>query len=153
MRSLLILCHQSLATQLSRLIGPYSFMARIAGVTLPAQKRIDIALTYIYGIGRVSAKRIVESSGIAPETRVKDLTSDQEDVIRNIVEKENRVEGDLRREVLANIKRLKEIQAYRGVRHSRRLPVRGQRTKTNNRTVRGNIRRTMGSGKRKLEKT
>lgn len=128
-------------------------MARIAGVTLPAQKRLDIALTYIYGIGRTSANRIVEASGVAGSTRVKDLTPDQEDKVRVIVEKSYRVEGDLKREVLSNIKRLKEIQAYRGIRHSRHLPVRGQRTKTNNRTVRGNVRRTMGSGKRKLEKT
>lgn len=128
-------------------------MARIAGVTLPAQKRLDVALTYIYGVGRTSANRIVETSGIPGSVRVKDLTPDQEDKIRVLVEKNYRVEGDLKREVLSNIKRLKEIQAYRGIRHSRHLPVRGQRTKTNNRTVRGNVRRTMGSGKRKLEKT
>lgn len=128
-------------------------MARIAGVTLPAQKRIDIALTYIYGIGRTSAKNIVESAGLDVQTRVKDLTPDQEDKLRAIVEKTYRVEGDLKREVMGNIKRLKEVQCYRGIRHSRGLPVRGQRTKTNNRTVRGNVRRTMGSGKRKLEKT
>jgi small subunit ribosomal protein S13 len=128
-------------------------MARIAGVTLPAQKRLDIALTYIYGVGRTSANRIVEASGVPGSVRVKDLTPDQEDKIRVLVEKNYRVEGDLKREVLSNIKRLKEIQAYRGIRHSRHLPVRGQRTKTNNRTVRGNVRRTMGSGKRKLEKT
>ncbi len=128
-------------------------MARIAGVTLPAQKRIDIALTYIYGIGHTSAKHIVESAGLDVQTRVKDLTPDQEDKLRAIVEKTYRVEGDLKREVMGNIKRLKEVQCYRGIRHSRGLPVRGQRTKTNNRTVRGNVRRTMGSGKRKLEKT
>ncbi len=128
-------------------------MARIAGVALPAQKRIDIALTYIYGIGRTSAKHIVESAGLDVQTRVKDLTPDQEDKLRAIVEKTYRVEGDLKREVMGNIKRLKEVQCYRGIRHSRGLPVRGQRTKTNNRTVRGNVRRTMGSGKRKLEKT
>jgi small subunit ribosomal protein S13 len=128
-------------------------MARIAGVTLPAQKRIDIALTYIYGIGHTSAKKIVESAGLDVETRTKDLTPDQEDKLRAIVEKTYKVEGDLKREVMGNIKRLKEVQCYRGIRHSRGLPVRGQRTKTNNRTVRGNVRRTMGSGKRKLEKT
>ena len=128
-------------------------MARIAGVTLPAQKRIDIALTYIYGIGHTSAKKIIADSGVPADTRVKDLTDAQTDKLRNLVEKTYRVEGDLRREVLGNIKRLKEIKSYRGDRHSRKLPVRGQRTKTNNRTVRGNIRRTMGSGKRKLEKT
>ena len=128
-------------------------MARIAGVTLPSQKRLDIALTYIFGIGRTSAKNIVEASGVPASVRVKDLTQEQEDKVRSVVEKGHKVEGDLRREILGNIKRLKEIQAYRGIRHSRKLPVRGQRTKTNNRTVRGNIRRTMGSGKRKLEKT
>ena len=128
-------------------------MARIAGVTLPAQKRIDIALTYIYGIGRVSAMNIIATSGVPADTRVKDLTDAQADKLRDLVEKQHKVEGDLRREVLGNIKRLKEIKSYRGDRHSRRLPVRGQRTKTNNRTVRGNVRRTMGSGKRKLEKT
>lgn len=128
-------------------------MARIAGVTLPAQKRIDIALTHIYGIGHVSAAEIIKASGIPGSLRVKDMTADQEDAIRNIVEKTYKVEGDLRREVMSNIKRLKEIQCYRGIRHARKLPVRGQRTKTNNRTVRGNVRRTMGSGKRKLEKT
>jgi small subunit ribosomal protein S13 len=128
-------------------------MARIAGVTLPAQKRLDIALTYIYGIGRTSANKIVEASGIPGDVRVKDLTSDQEDKVRTLVEKTYRVEGDLKREVLSNVKRLKEIQAFRGIRHSRHLPCRGQRTKTNSRTCRGNVRRTMGSGKRKLEKT
>jgi small subunit ribosomal protein S13 len=128
-------------------------MARIAGVTLPAQKRLDIALTYIYGIGRTSSNKLVEISGIPGDVRVKDMTPEQEDKIRTLVEKTYRVEGDLKREVLSNIKRLKEIQAYRGIRHSRHLPCRGQRTKTNNRTVRGNTRRTMGSGKRKLEKT
>lgn len=128
-------------------------MARIAGVTLPAQKRLDIALTYIYGIGRTTAKKIVDVSGVPASTRVKDLTQDQEDAVRTIVEKQHRVEGDLRREVMGNVKRLKEIKSYRGDRHAKKLPVHGQRTKTNNRTVRGNVRRTMGSGKRKLEKT
>lgn len=128
-------------------------MARIAGVTLPAQKRIDIALTSIYGIGRTTASKIMKASGIPASTRVKQLTDAQADQLRVIVEKGYKVEGDLRREVLGNIKRLKEIQSYRGIRHMKKLPVRGQRTKTNNRTIRGNIRRTMGSGKRKLEKT
>ncbi len=128
-------------------------MARIAGVTLPAQKRVDIALTYIYGIGRTSANKIIAVTGVPAETRVKDLTEDQADKLREQVEKKHKVEGDLRREVLGNIKRLKEIKSYRGDRHTKRLPVRGQRTKTNNRTIRGNVRRTTGSGKRKLEKT
>ncbi|MSR84826.1 30S ribosomal protein S13 [Candidatus Uhrbacteria bacterium] len=128
-------------------------MARIAGVTLPAQKRIDVALTYIYGIGNTTAKKILVASGIAAEIRVKDLTEVQANKLRDQVEKNYRVEGELKREVLSNIKRLKEIGCYRGVRHIRNLPVRGQRTKTNSRTIRGNVRRTMGSGKRKLEKT
>lgn len=128
-------------------------MARIAGVSLPQQKRVDIALTYIYGIGTTTAKRVIEKTGIAPETRVKDLTEAQANKLREEVEKNLRVEGELRREVLANIKRLKEIGSYRGSRHIKGLPVRGQRTSTNSRTVRGNVRRTMGSGKRKLEKT
>jgi small subunit ribosomal protein S13 len=128
-------------------------MARIAGVNLPAQKRIDIALTSIYGIGHSTARKILASAGVLVDIHVKDLTDAQVDRLREIVEKGHRVEGDLRREVLGNIKRLKEIQSYRGVRHMKKLPVRGQRTKTNNRTIRGNVRRTMGSGKRKLEKT
>ncbi|MBP7133970.1 30S ribosomal protein S13 [Patescibacteria group bacterium] len=128
-------------------------MARIAGVTLPNAKRVDIALTYIYGIGLMTAKRILASTGVDAEVRVKDLSEAQANKLRDEVEKNHRVEGELRREVLSNVKRLKEIGSYRGVRHIRNLPVRGQRTKTNSRTIRGNVRRTMGSGKRKLEKT
>lgn len=128
-------------------------MARIAGVTLPANKRVDIALTYIYGIGSTTAKKIIAESGIEAATRVKDLSEAQANKLRDIVEKTHKVEGELKREVLANIKRLKEIGSFRGQRHTRSLPVRGQRTKTNSRTIRGNVRRTMGSGKRKLEKT
>ncbi len=128
-------------------------MARIAGVTLPSNKRIEIALTYIYGIGLTTATRILNEAGIDPSVRVKDLNENQATKLRDIIEKQNKVEGELRREVLSNIKRLKEIGAYRGLRHIKGLPVRGQRTKTNSRTVRGNVRKTMGSGKRKLEKT
>lgn len=128
-------------------------MARIAGVTLPAQKRIDIALTYIYGIGLETSKKIIADADVPASVRVKDLTETQANKLREIVEKNQKVEGELKREVLANIKRLKEIGSYRGMRHARSLPVRGQRTKTNSRTIRGNVRRTMGSGKRKLEKT
>ena len=128
-------------------------MARIAGVTLPLNKRTDIALTYIYGIGTTSAQKILKATGVPAEIRVKDLSEAQANKLREEVEKKYRVEGELRREVLSNIKRLKEIGSYRGIRHIRNLPVRGQRTKTNSRTVRGNVRRTMGSGKRKLEKT
>lgn len=128
-------------------------MARIAGVTLPANKRVDIALTYIYGIGRTTALSIIEKTGVNPAVRVKDLSEADANKLRDVVEKQHKVEGELRREVLSNIKRLKEIGAYRGLRHIKSLPVRGQRTKTNSRTIRGNVRKTMGSGKRKLEKT
>ncbi|MCR4256220.1 MAG: 30S ribosomal protein S13 [Candidatus Uhrbacteria bacterium] len=128
-------------------------MARIAGVTLPSNKRVEIALTYIYGIGPSTATRILKEAAIDPSVRVKDLSESQATKLRDIIEKQNKVEGELRREVLSNIKRLKEIGSYRGMRHIKGLPVRGQRTKTNSRTVRGNVRKTMGSGKRKLEKT
>ena len=127
-------------------------MARIAGVTLPAQKRIEVGLTYIYGVGPATAKKILKATGVSPDIRVKDLTEAQANALRDFVEKNIKVEGELRREVLGNIKRLKDIGSYRGMRHIRNLPTRGQRTKTNSRTVRGNTRRTMGSGKRKLEK-
>jgi len=128
-------------------------MARIAGVVLPANKRIVIALTYILGIGHTTADKICKAVGIDENIRAKDLTEDQEKKLRDEVEKKYRVEGELRREKMANIKRLKEIGCFRGSRHVKGLPARGQRTKTNSRTVRGNVRRTMGSGKRKLEKT
>lgn len=128
-------------------------MARIAGIDIPNNKRVVISLTYIYGIGRNSAARILKQANVSEDVRVNKLTADQLNAIRQIVEKNYRIEGDLRRETGMNIKRLKEIGCYRGVRHGRRLPVRGQRTKTNSRTVRGNVRKTAGSGKRKLEKT
>ena len=128
-------------------------MARIAGVTLPAQKRIDVGLTYIYGIGPTTAKKILVATGVTPEIRVKDLSETQTNQLRDMVEKQYKTEGELKRDVLSNIKRLKEIGSYRGTRHNKQLPVRGQRTKTNSRSVRGNVRKTMGSGKRKLEKT
>jgi small subunit ribosomal protein S13 len=128
-------------------------MARIAGVTLPSQKRIIIALQYVYGIGQTRAKAILSKAKVDENIRAKDLSADQENAIRTIVEKEYRTEGDLRRDVYANIKRMKDIAAYRGVRHMRNLPVRGQRTKTNSRTVRGNVRKTAGSGRRVLTKT
>lgn len=128
-------------------------MARIAGVTIPAQKRIVIGLTYIYGIGTVRATKILKQAKVDENIRVKDLTLDQENAIRVIVEKEYHVEGELRREVMGNIKRLKDIGSYRGSRHSKKLPVRGQRTKSNSRTVRGNVRKTAGSGRRMLTKT
>ena len=112
-------------------------MARIAGIDLPREKRIEIALTYIYGIGRTSAKKILEMAQINPDIRVKDLTEDQESALREVIDKHFTIEGDLRREVALNIKRLTEIGCYRGVRHRRGLPVHGQRTKTNARTRKG----------------
>ena len=128
--------------------------ARIAGVNLPNEKRIEIGLTYIFGIGINLANKILKVASINPNTRVKDLNDEDANKLRGIIEKEYRVEGELKREILSNIKRLKEIGSYRGSRHTKHLPVRGQRTKTNNRTVRGNIRRTAISGKKSsLEKT
>ena len=112
-------------------------MARIAGIDLPREKRIEIGLTYIYGIGRTSAKKILEMAQINPDIRVKDLTEDQESALREVIAKNFTIEGDLRREVALNIKRLTEIGCYRGVRHRRGLPVHGQRTKTNARTRKG----------------
>lgn len=121
---------------------------RIAGVTIPNEKRIEIALTYIYGIGKPKSQGILKLAKINPSTRVKDLTDEQGNKLRDLIEKHNKVEGDLKRDVFANIKRLKEIGSYRGSRHAKGLPARGQRTKTNNRTVRGNIRKTATSGKK-----
>ena len=113
-------------------------MARIAGVDLPREKRVEIGLTYIYGIGRSTADQILAATGINPDTRVKDLTADEEALIRDYIDKNNiMVEGDLRRNVALDIKRLVEVQCYRGVRHRKGLPVRGQRTKTNARTRKG----------------
>ena len=112
-------------------------MARIAGVDLPKEKRVEIGLTYVYGIGRKSANDILAAAGVDPDIRVKDLTEEQEAKIREVIDANYRVEGDLRREVALNIKRLVEINCYRGVRHRKGLPVRGQRTKTNARTRKG----------------
>ncbi len=122
-------------------------MARIAGVDLPRDKRVEIGLTYIYGIGRTSAKKILEECGINPDTRVKDLTEDEAGKIRKVIDSEYMVEGDLRREVSMNIKRLMEIGSYRGIRHRRSLPVRGQKTKTNARTRKG-PKKTVGRKKK-----
>ncbi|NUM25344.1 MAG: 30S ribosomal protein S13 [Candidatus Buchananbacteria bacterium] len=122
--------------------------ARIAGITLPNNKRVEVGLTYIFGIGETTSKRILAETKVNPDTRVKDLTDAEVGKLRDLIEKQLKVEGELKREVLMNIKRLKEIDSYRGSRHSKHLPARGQRTKTNNRTVRGNVRRTMGSGKK-----
>ena len=112
-------------------------MARIAGVDLPREKRVEIGLTYIYGIGVASSNKILKEAGVNPDTRVKDLTDDEVNSIRKIIDGNYKVEGDLRREVALNIKRLTEIGCYRGIRHRRSLPVRGQRTKTNARTRKG----------------
>ena len=122
-------------------------MARIAGVDLPREKRVEIGLTYVYGIGRTSAKKILEETGINPDTRVKDLTEDEIGKIRDAIDANFTVEGDLRREVALNIKRLVEIGSYRGLRHRQGLPVRGQRTKTNARTRKG-PKRTIANKKK-----
>jgi len=122
-------------------------MARIAGVDLPREKRVEIGLTYVYGIGRTSAKKILEETGINPDTRVKDLTEEEIGKIRDAIDANYTVEGDLRREVALNIKRLVEIGSYRGIRHRRGLPVRGQRTKTNARTRKG-PKRTIANKKK-----
>ena len=124
-------------------------MARIAGVDLPRDKRIEYALTYIYGIGLTSAQKIVERAGIAPTTRVRDMTEGETGRVREILEKDYRVEGDLRREFALSIRRLIEIGCYRGIRHRRGLPVRGQRTKTNARFRKGPKRAVAGKKKPK----
>ena len=121
---------------------------RVSGVTIPKQKQVLIALTYIYGIGLTSAEKILKAANIEPTTRVKDLSQQQEDAIRAVIEQTYTTEGDLRREVGANIKRLKDIKCYRGSRHIKKLPVRGKRTKTNSRTLRGNKRNIATSGKK-----
>ncbi len=126
-------------------------MLRIASINLPDNKRVEIALTYIYGIGRPTSRKILESLKIDLDTRTKDLTEKDANRLRETIEKTHRVEGELRHLVKMNIKRLKEIGSYRGVRHTKGLPVRGQRTKTNTRTVRGNVRKTMGSGRKKSD--
>ena len=129
-------------------------MARMMGVNIPDKKRIEVALTYVYGIGRSLSVKILKSANIDLNKKAEALTEGELNKIKAIIEKNNyRLEGELRRDKMMNIKRLKEIGCYRGVRHLKGLPVRGQQTKTNSRTVRGNVRRTMGSGKRKLEKT
>jgi small subunit ribosomal protein S13 len=123
-------------------------MARIAGVDIPREKRVIVSLTYIHGIGPATAAKVITASGVAPDTRVRDLTEDEVTRIRDIIDKRYRVEGDVRREVSMNIKRLMEIGSYRGLRHRRNLPVRGQRTKTNARQRRG-PRKTVGVRRKK----
>lgn len=124
---------------------------RISGITIP-NKRLPYALATLYGIGIPLGRTICEQAKVDPSKKADDLTADEENALRRIIET-IKIEGDLKREVAGNIKRFKDIGAYRGLRHSKRLPVRGQRTKTNSRTVRGNVRKTMGSGRRKVEKT
>ena len=126
-------------------------MARIAGVNLPLNKRVEVGLIYIYGIGRSTARRIVEKAGVNPDTYVKDLTDDEVIKLREVIDDDLMVEGDLRRERSQNVKRLMEIGAYRGLRHRRGLPVNGQRTKTNGRTRKG-PRRMQVAGKKKVSK-
>lgn len=124
---------------------------RILGITIPEEKRIDIGLTVLFGIGRSRAVSILREAGVPREKKPKDISTTEENKIRGIIEKIT-LEGDLKREVASNIKRLKDIKAYRGVRHSRGMPVRGQRTKTNSRTRRGNVRKTMGTGRKIADK-
>ncbi|MDQ0418183.1 small subunit ribosomal protein S13 [Thermoactinomyces sp. DSM 45891] len=122
-------------------------MARIAGIDLPREKRVEIALTYIYGIGRSQSKKIISETGVNPDTRVRDLTEEEVNKLRTHIDKTLTIEGDLRREISLNIKRLMEIASYRGIRHRRGLPVRGQKTKTNARTRKG-PRRTVANKKK-----
>ncbi len=123
-------------------------MARIAGINLPNDKKVEYALPYLYGIGLTISKKILKELKIDDNKRVKDLSEEEVNSLRVEIEKKYRVEGELRREVISNIKRLKEINSYRGSRHAKNLPARGQRTKTNCRTVKGNVRKTMGSGRK-----
>ncbi|MFZ2555791.1 MAG: 30S ribosomal protein S13 [Minisyncoccia bacterium] len=127
-------------------------MLRIAGITIPEKKRLEIGLTAIYGVGRPRARETLSALGIDPGTKPEKLSSKEESSLREAIEKFT-VEGELRRTISGNVRRLKDIKSYRGSRHMKKLPVRGQGTKTNSRTVRGNVRKTMTSGRRKLEKT
>jgi len=124
---------------------------RISGITIPENKRLEIGLTFVYGVGRPLAKKILDQANVSYGKKPKEVSEKEENEIRKIVEELN-VEGDLKREIAGNIKRLKDIGSYRGSRHLKRLPLRGQRTKTNSRTVRGNVRKTMGSGRKKVDK-
>ncbi len=124
---------------------------RLLGINIPDNKRVIISLTYIYGIGPTRSRQILASSKISPDKRAKDLTPEEVNTVKNFIEKNYQTEGELRQVVRKNIQNMKDLQTYRGSRHARRLPVRGQRTKTNSRTVRGNVRKTVGSGKRKVD--
>jgi len=123
-------------------------MPRIAGVNIPEQKRIEIALTYIYGIGLSSSRKILAQVMVDPNKKTSELTAQELNKIKDVIEKQYKTEGDLRREIIMNIKRLKDIGSRRGIRHIKGLPVRGQKTKVNTRTVRGNVRKTVGSGRK-----
>lgn len=127
-------------------------MVRIAGTEIPDNKKLEFALSYIYGIGHSSSATIANTAGVDKNKKPKDLTPAEINNLKIAIDGKFVVEGDLRRKIFGDIKRLKDIRAYRGIRHIRNLPVRGQRTKTNSRTRRGNVRKTMGSGKRKLDK-
>ncbi|OGY97125.1 MAG: 30S ribosomal protein S13 [Candidatus Liptonbacteria bacterium GWB1_49_6] len=127
-------------------------MMRILGVNIPDNKRIEIALTYLYGIGLSTSRKIIGATNIDASKRAQRLTSEEINKIQSFIEKNISAEGELRQIIRRNIQRLKDLQVYRGTRHARRLPVRGQRTRTNSRTVRGNVRKTAGSGKKKTEK-
>ncbi|PIR04827.1 MAG: 30S ribosomal protein S13 [Candidatus Liptonbacteria bacterium CG11_big_fil_rev_8_21_14_0_20_35_14] len=126
-------------------------MMRISGVNIPDNKRLEVALTYIFGVGPTASKNIIKSLKLDKDKRAKTLTQDEVGQIQQLLESSIKVEGDLRQEIKQNIARLKEIKSYRGNRHSKNLPLRGQRTRRNTRTVRGNVRKTVGSGKRKVE--
>jgi len=123
-------------------------MPRIVGINIPENKKILIALTDIYGIGLSLSKKILAIAGINSSLKAKDLTADQINQIKEIIEKNYKIEGELKREIMMNIKRLKDVGSWRGMRHSKGLPVRGQRTRTNTRTIRGNVRKTVGSGRK-----
>lgn len=121
---------------------------RIAGINIPDNKRAEVALTYIFGVGRARSNQILAAAKVSPDKRAKDLTPDEANKIKDCIEKSFKIEGELKREIIQNIKRKKDIGSYQGARHMKGLPVRGQQTRTNNRTRRGNVRRTMGSGRK-----
>jgi len=123
-------------------------MPRLAGVNIPDKKHIKVALTYIFGIGLARSERILQQAKTNPQKKAGELKTEELNILRDIIDKEFKVEGALRREVMMNVKRLRDIGAWRGLRHQKRLPVRGQRTSTNSRTIRGNVRKTVGSGKK-----
>jgi small subunit ribosomal protein S13 len=128
-------------------------MPRIVGVNIPENKRVEIALTYIFGIGHSLSGKILEKVGINKDVKAGELTASQLNSLKEEIEAKYRIEGELRHDIMENIKRLKDISSYRGIRHIKNLPVRGQQTRTNSRTVRGNVRKTMSSGRRSVEKT